>query len=197
MAVELGTVTLEHLTEVEVVDRSRLARHEVPGLEGDLIQQLGRSSAELILIGSVYGDDAASQLAELRAACRSSDPLDLLAHAAGDGYVAKVVVAQVEVAERVGRLDCFDYRITLVEHVEPPAVPAFDPLAEVDTGLATEAASYLDDVQDAVGLVSELASLTQIAGFADPTTKAPQMLDDFRGAGGGDTAPTSALRDLL
>src|SRR5262245_31867028 len=135
MAVELGAVTLEHLTQVEVVDRARIARHVVPALAGDLVQQLGRASVEVLLTGSFYGDDAATKLAELRAACRASDPLDFLANAAGDGYVAKVVVAGLEITERVGRLDCFDYWLQLVEHVEPPAAPAFNPLAAIDTGL--------------------------------------------------------------
>jgi hypothetical protein len=197
VAVELGSVSLEHLVEVEILEGTRLARHQVPALEGDLVQQLGRASVELLVTGSLYGVEAGSQLAALRDAGRSGDPLDLLANAASDGYVAKVVVAGLNVSERVGRPDCFDYTIHLVEHVEPPAAPALDPLAAIDSDIAGEAASYLDDVQDAVGLVSELTALTQIAGFGDPTTKAPQMLDRYRDAGGGDTEPATAVRDLL
>ncbi len=197
MAVQLGSVALDHLTDVDVHDRARLVRHSVPAMAGDLVQQLGRSSVDLVLAGSFFGPDAGQQLAALRAAFRAADPVDLLADAAGDGYVARVLVAGLDVSQRSGDVDRFDYRVSLIEYVKPPAAPALGPLPDIDSGLASEAAGFLDDVQDGLAQVSQLLSLTQIAGFGDPTTKAPRMLADYREAGGGQTEPAARLRDLF
>ncbi|MGW5361448.1 DNA circularization N-terminal domain-containing protein [Actinopolymorpha pittospori] len=197
MAVQLGPVTLDHLTDVRVRDRARVARHAVPALAGDLVQQLGRSSVELSLTGSFFGPDAATQLAALREAFRSEQQLDLLADSAADGYVANVVLTSLDVSQQAGHVDRFDYRIELVEYVRPPAPAPLDALQGIDQGLAQEAAGYIDDVQDGLAQVSQLVALTQIAGFGDPTAKAPAMVTNYEEAGGGSTEPATAIRDLL
>jgi hypothetical protein len=197
VAVQLGPVSLEHLTDVDVRDRARLARHAVPSMAGDLVQQLGRPSVDLVLAGTFLGADAAKQLADLRAVLRAGDPVDLLAELAGDGYVARVVVAGLDVRQRAGDVERFDYRLDLVEYVEPPAQPVLGGLSSIDTGLAAEAAGYLDDVQDGLAAVSRLVSLTRLAGFGDPTTKAPKLVEDYEQAGGGRTEPAERVRDLL
>ncbi|TQM61940.1 hypothetical protein [Humibacillus xanthopallidus] len=197
MAVQLGSVALDHLSDVAVRDAVRLARYDVPAMAGDLLQPLGRPAVDLVLQGSFFGSDAAQQLAELRTVLRGGDPVDLLADAAGDGYVAKVVVAGLDVWQRSGDVERFDYRVVLVEYVEPPAAPALGALPGIDASLAQEAVGYLDDVQDAIWQISQLVSLTQLAGFGDPTTKAPRMLTDYQAAGGGQTEPASGLRDVL
>jgi hypothetical protein len=197
MSVRLGSVSLEHLTDVEVQERSRLARLAVPALGGDLVQQLGRASVDLTLAGSFFGTDAATQLADLRAVFRDASPVDLAADATGDGYVTRVVVTGLDVRQRAREVERFDYRVTLCEYVEPPPQPALSPLSGIDGDLAQEAAGYLDDVQDGLAQVSQLVSLTQIADFGDPTTKAPKMLDSYKDAGGGKTGPADAVRGLL
>lgn len=197
MAVQLGSVTLDHLTGADVRDRARIVRHSVPAMAGDLVQQLGRSGVDIELTGSFFGPDAVHHLAAIRAAFRGNAPVDLLADAAGDGYVATVVLAGLDVRQRPGDVDRFDYRIELVEYVKPPVAPVLGPLPAVDSGLAAEAAGYLDDVQDGLAQVSAVLSLTRIAGFGNPTTKAPKMLQDYQDAGGGLTDPAEHLRDLF
>jgi hypothetical protein len=197
VAVQLGSVALEHLTDVDVRDGVRLARHAVPAMAGDLLQQLGRPSVDLVLAGSFFGAEAGQQLAALRAVLRGGDPVDLLAEAAGDGYVAQVVLAGLDVRQRSGDVERFDYRVVLVEYVEPPAAPALGAMPAIDTDLAQEAAGYLDDVQNGLADVAQLVSLTQLVGFGDPTTKAPKMVSDYSDAGGGDPEPAAGLRDLL
>ena len=91
--------------------------------------------------------------------CAEATRVDLLADAAGDGYVARVLLAGLDVWQRSGDVDRFDYRVVLVEYVEPPAAPTLEAMPGIDTSLAQEAAGYLDDVQDAVsaGLPSSSA----------------------------------------
>lgn len=197
MAIELGPVTLEHLTAVRVDERPRLVRHAVPALAGDLVQDLGRASVDITVHGRFLGPDAAAQLARLREAHRSAQPLELLAESVGQGYVARVRVAALEVSQSVGDVDRFDYACLLVEHVEPPRAPGLDPLAAVDPGLLDEAAGLVDDVQEAMAQVAELTSLVSVAGFGDPTTRLPGLVTTYEEAGGGRSEPAAGIRDAL
>lgn len=197
MPIELGPVTLEHLTAVHVDERPRLVRHAVPALAGDVVQDLGRASVDITVRGSFLGPDAAAQLTRLREAHRTAQPLDLLAEAVGQGYVAKVRVASLEVSQGVGEVDRLDYACLLVEHVEPPRAPALDPLAAVDTRLLDEAAGLVDDVQEAMTQVAELMSLVSVAGFGDPTTRLPGLVTTYEEAGGGRSDPAAGIRDVL
>src|SRR4051812_37359272 len=132
MAVELGTVSLDHLTEIVVKEDAKVVMHAVPGLAGHLVQHLGRSSVRLSLRGAFIGANAAEHLATLRAAYVAGDPLDLLADAVGEGYVAQVVLDGLEVVQHASEPDGYDYRIRLVEYVQLPMPASLGPLAEID-----------------------------------------------------------------
>jgi hypothetical protein len=66
MTIELGGITLDHLTAVSVRERARIVHHDVPGMAGDLAQVMGRPSVEVSFKGIFYGEQAAENLGKLR-----------------------------------------------------------------------------------------------------------------------------------
>ena len=199
MAVELGKVTLEHLTHVSVVEEPRLARQSVPGAKGDLAQTMGRASVSVHFCGLFYGPKAADDLAQLRAAFAENAAIDFFTEAVGQGYFAKVLITRLEVAQKAGYLDQFDYACSVMEYVEPPA-PAADTLAGLDAGLKTEAAGFMQGVENSLGAVSELTDLvaslpTSLPVFSDPTTKLKTIGGPFEAAV-TDAGPLKTLGDL-
>jgi hypothetical protein len=201
MAIELGGVTLEHLTHVNVTEQVRIVRHAVPGLAGDLAQVMGRASVEVTFSGIFYGPSAADDLTGLRQAFATAEPVDFFAEAVGEGYFAQVLIARLTVAQRAGYLDQFDYTCTVAEYVEPPEPVQNNLLGELDAGLLGEAAAFMDDVQSAIDAVSKLTDLVaNMPDFGDPTTRLGGMLDEYTGILDGASAGVSALtslRDLL
>ena len=199
MGVQLGGINLTSLTQVAVREQTRLARHAVPGLEGDLAQTLGRASVEVALTGSFLGPDAANSLAELRALQLKREPADFLADAVGEGYFAQVLISRLEVEQRSGELDQFNFTCEVVEFVEPPEPPATGSMLGIDADLLTEAASFVDDVQNAIEAVSQLADLLgSIPSFGDPTTRLAEMPGTFTTLVSGNTLQTLAgLLDLF
>ena len=198
MAVELGNVTLEHLTRVDVREATRVVRHPVPGLSGDLSQVLGRPSVAVRLQGVFYGAEAAGDLEALRTAHLAGEPLDFFTEAVGEGYFTQVLITGLHVAQRAGYPDQFDYACDVMEYVEPPQPAASDPFAGLDAGLLDEAAGFLDDVQNALAEVSSLVELVANApSFADPTTQLPKLLDAFDGLVQGGLPMLVAVRDLF
>jgi len=198
MALELAGISLEKLVRVEVRERARFARHEVPGLSGDLMQDLGRPSVEVAFQGIFYGADAAEKLKELRDDDRAREPVDFICEAVGEGYFTQVVIRSLHVLQRAGLPDQFDYVCEVSEYVPPPPPASADPLGGLDTDLAGEAAGLMDSVQDALGQVSQLAGLLSGASdFGNPTTRLPSMLTTFTETAGGASGTLSTIADLL
>jgi hypothetical protein len=189
MALELAGVALDQLTSIEASEVAALVRHAVPGLNGEYVQDLGRPSVRIRVQGIFYGDDAADRLKTLRGHLLDRQPVDFLCEVTGDGYFTQVVVDQLQVAQRAGRPDEFDYVCTVSEYVPPPPPPSDSLLGDLDAGLLDEAAGLMDDVQNAISEVAGLASLLAgAADFANPTTRLPGLLDSFKGAAGDGSA---------
>ena len=198
MAVELGGITVRNLTQVAVHERARIVRHPVPGMSGDLAQTLGRSSVEVSLRGVFYGASAAEDLSRLRAAYLERKPVDFFSEAIGEGYFGQVLIAELEVSQQAGYPDQFDFGCAVVEYVEPPQPVTADPFASLDAGLLGEASGLIDDAQNALAEVANLASvLGVIPDFGNPTAALSGILDDFTDIAGGAGGSLQAISDLF
>jgi hypothetical protein len=198
MAVELAKTSLANLTEVEVRERARVAIHPVPGLSGDLSQTLGRSSVEVALRGIFYGPDAADKLGQLRAVYLAGKPVDFFADAVGEGYFSQVLVTRLDIAQCAGELDQFTFACELIEYVVPPEPAAPSLLPGIDAGLLDEAAGFMDDVQNAIEEVSQLADLLgSIPSFGNPTERLKQMPEQFETLSGGAATLLGGIRGLF
>ncbi len=182
MAVRIGSIELEKLTRVEIRERARLSHHSVPGFAGDLVQTFGRPSVEVLLGGVFFGDGALEQLGELRALQQGREPVDFFADAVGEGYFTQVLISRLDLTQRAGRPDEFDFVCEVVEYVEPPEPALADAALGLDAGLLEEAGAFMDDVQNAVEQVSALADLiANVPSFGDPTAKLKVMPVEYAG----------------
>jgi hypothetical protein len=198
MAVRLGTIEIEKLTQVSVRERARIVHHAVPGLAGELAQTLGRSSVEVVLDGIFYGAEALEKLGELRKLHLEYKPVDFFADAIGEGYFTQVLISRLDLTQRAGELDQFNFTCEVIEYVEPPEPAVTDGLPGLDTGLLDEAAGFMDDVQNAIEQVSQLADLiANVPSFGDPTGRLPQMASDFTSTVTEVPQTLTDLRDLL
>lgn len=200
MTIELGDITLSQLTHISVQEQARIVRHPVPGMSGDLSQTLGRPSVLVRFQGIFYGEKAADDLGGLRRAYLDEHPVDFFTEAVGEGYFAQVLITRLEVNQRAGYLDQFDYVCEVVEYVEPPEPVVAAPLGleGLDADLLGEAMSFVDDVQNALAQVSELTDLLANApAFGDPTSRLPQMLDQFTALTGSGTTTLTHIRNLF
>jgi hypothetical protein len=198
MALEIAGVVLDKLVSVDVSEGARFVRHAVPGQSGDYAQALGRPSVQIRVRGIFYGDAAADDLKTLRGHLLGREPVDFLCEVTGEGYFSQVLVDSLDVGQRAGRPDEFDFECALSEYLPPPPPPAASPFGDIDTGLLAEAASLMDDVQNGLAAVSGLTDLLSgAADFANPTTRLPGMLDAVTGATGSGAGALAAIGNLL
>ncbi|WP_349264213.1 OmpA family protein [Longimicrobium sp.] len=127
---------------IDVEDRRALVRHAVHGLDGDVLQQMGRRAARVAITGVVAGPDARGGLEALREKSRSAQPVDFVADVATATGVTRVVIERWDVRELSGRPDRWQYAFLLREHLDPPASTKTDgPRTVVPGSTGTPASS--------------------------------------------------------
>jgi hypothetical protein len=197
VAVELGGIVLERLTHVTVGERARIVHHDVPGLSGEFAQTLGRFSVEVSLRGIFYGPGAVEDLNTLRTAYLEHVPVDFFTESVGEGYFTQVLISRLEISQRAGYLDQFDFACDVVEYVEPPEPVIVDPLAALDTSLLDDAAGFVDDVQNALEQVSQLADLLSTPAFGNPVEALPGIESGYVQAASEGAAVLDEIRKLF
>jgi hypothetical protein len=197
VAVELGGIVLERLTNVTIGERARIVQHDVPGLSGEFAQTLGRLAVEVSLRGIFYGPGAVNDLNTLRSAYLEHAPVDFFTESVGEGYFTQVLISRLEISQRAGYLDQFDFACDVVEYVEPPEPVIVDPLAALDTSLLEDAAGFVDDVQNALEQVSQLADLLSAPAFGNPVESLPGIESGYVQAADEGVAVLTEIRKLF
>lgn len=189
MAIEIGGISLSRVHRIDTLEQASFVRHRVPGLEGDLVQDMGRASVRMRLEGMFYGETALDDLNALRDLYKAREPVDFLADITGQAYFAQIILEQFEVVQQAGEIDQYSYRLTFSEYVEPPADDSGFGLDEVDLALELEALDFMD--------MLELPDLLSVPDFGDPTPPLSAVLDGIKSSLGALTESTSVLADLF
>jgi len=167
----------------------RLVRLPVPGLSGDLHQDLGRSMLALRIVGSLAGDEARDEhLKELRTRFKDGTPVDFVADIINESELERVLISDFRLEERAGDPDGFHYEIVLVEYTEPPEPPSpgldlgLDDLGlDIDLGL---------DLLDLAGLIGSVPNLGDVLA---PVQQGAAALKQALGGAGSLLAPMQRL----
>ena len=173
----LGRWEVPHIEAIASRESRRLARLAVPGLLGDLHQDLGRDALEVELSGSLSGDQARDDfLKELRAQFLAGEPVDFVADIVNESELEQVLITAFDLEESADRPEEFRYRLMLREYTEPPEPPGLgdDFGADVD-GLLDLDVNLGLDLLDLPGLLGEVP---QIGDLLAPVAPAAQQLRD-------------------
>lgn len=198
MALEIAGVVLEKLIHIEAHEAARFVRHAIPGMNGELSQEMGRPCVQMSVQGIFYGSEAFSQLEILRGNLLDRTPVDFVCEMTGSGYVAQVVVDRFDVAQRAGHPDEFEYTCIVTEYVPPPPPPTSSLMQDLDLSVLEEATAMLDDIQDALAVVESLTDLLSGAeDFGNPVTRLPGLLDAFSSVAGGASGTTTSIEEQL
>jgi hypothetical protein len=185
----IGDWPVKGIESIRALERRRIARLPVPGLLGDLQQDLGTSSLVVEILGSLHGDTAREEMLEkVRASFLTGTPVTFVADITTATALEEVVVEEFEVSEVNDSADGVRYRMILREYVEPPPPPA--PFDELGLDLVGEL-----DLLSSLGLDGlELPGLLGlIPDIADPVQPVLGALDGAESA----LEPVSGVLDGL
>jgi hypothetical protein len=177
----------------------RISFLPVPGLIGDLSQDLGRGALVVEISGSLYGNEARDMfLKQVREAFLAGEPVDFIADIVNESELEQVLIESLDLEENGGNPDeCF-YRIRLCEYTEPPEPPGLAPDfgAELDPDLDLEADLGLDllDLPSLPDLPGLPITLPKLGDALAPLKPAAESL---RSAVAGAATLLDPLDDLL
>ncbi len=168
------------IERIATLEERRVARIAVPGMLGDLQQDLGAAALTVEIQGSLHGDEARDTfLGDLRAKFRAGDPVSFAADITGAAELSQVLIDELALEEVKQSADSFRYRIVLREYVEPPQPP--QPIDDLGADLGVE----LDDLAavglDSLGLPDLLADIPTISNPVPPLLSALDAVQSATG----------------
>lgn len=154
----------------------RVAQIGVPGLMGDLQQDLGTTSLVVEICGSLVGDDARDTFLDtLRERYRAGDPVSFTADITHATELDQVLIIGLDVVESNDAARSVRYRIVLREYVEPPQPPpAIDDLG---ADLGAELDGLADLGLDGLELPDLLGAIPSVGNPVEPMKPALASVD--------------------
>jgi hypothetical protein len=177
------------IQRLESEEMRRLVRLPIPGLAGELHQDLGRGALAVRLSGTLAGDEARDAfLAQVRERFLKGEPVDFVADIVAESQLDQVLVQEMRLEEVAGDPDGFRYEIVLVEYTEPPEPPA------PDLGLGLDLGFDINLGLDLLDLAGILGEVPTIGPLLEPIKAAAE---DLASALEGAADLLSPIADLL
>src|SRR5919199_6478744 len=113
----LDDLELPQVQEIAEHDRRFVAEHKPPGMEGSLLQNLGRRPMHLVVRGVASGEDARAFVDKLEEKLAAGAPVPFTADVVADADIDDVLIEDLRIDELAGRPERFAYTLDLREHV--------------------------------------------------------------------------------
>lgn len=163
----LDDLELPQVQEVAIYERRVLTEHKPPGMDGSLLQNLGRRPLRLTLWGVSTGPESLDFVAQLDGKFRAGQGVPFIADIIADAEIEEVLIDDLQWQELAGKPQRYAYVLTLREHIEP--------VEPEDTSLVDTA--ILDDVLDIMDdLTTGLEILERLSAFTSRLTELSQAL---------------------
>jgi hypothetical protein len=170
----LDDVELPQVQEITTYDRRMLAEHKPPGMDGSLLQNMGRRPGHLTLWGVKTGPDALEFVETLEQKYRAGQPVPFVADIMADAEIEQMVIDDLQWQELAGKPDRYSYVLTLREFIEPvePEDTSF-----LEENILDDAGELFDNLLD--GLDFGLDFATGLERFVGPLTDMLARLQQF------------------
>ena len=162
-------VELELVQEITTYDLRNLAEHKPPGMDGNLLQNLGRRPTRLVLWGVATGPEALQTTQKLDEKFRAARPVSFTADIVNDAEIQKMFIDDLKIQDLAGKPERFAYVLALREFIEPvePATTAGpldtsafgDALGDLDTDILGDALAQLENLTSGLGILQELSDV--------------------------------------
>ena len=150
----LDDLELPLVQELSIFDRRMLAELKPPGMDGSLLQNMGRRPTCILLWGLALGDESRTFMESLDQMFRAGESVPFVADITADTAIETVVIDDVRFQELAGKTDRFAYVLTLREH-QVPLEP--EDVSGVDTDLLGEALGQIQDLVTGLGAATAFA----------------------------------------
>jgi hypothetical protein len=167
----LDDLELPQVQEIAEHDRRALAEHKPPGMDGSLLQNLGRHATRLRVRGVATGADAPTFVDGLVERYAAGAPLPFTADIVADASIDAVLIDDLRIDELAGRPQRFGYTLELREHIEPVEA-AGAAAAGIDEDLLDEAVDLVDSLTAGLEIAEQLSQfVSRLTALNDGLTQ--------------------------
>src|SRR6185437_3626394 len=92
----IDDLELQQVQEVQAQEQEAVVRHQVPALEGDFLQDLGRRAVRFTVNGVLTGDKAGEDLKKLREKFQNAQPVPFVNDIASAVSVSQVMIEALD-----------------------------------------------------------------------------------------------------
>lgn len=113
------TKEIRSVYNISVSKRRRIVEHKIPGLEGGILQDLGREPIRISFDGVLYGEKAKEVLEQLISKFKAGKPLPFYSTISDIAEVSQVLIEDLRVEDVSSVTNVFKYSIVLREYLLP------------------------------------------------------------------------------
>ena len=113
------TKVLNTVLNLNVSEKREIVEHRIPGMEGGVLQDMGRSPVKIDFEGMVYGKDSTDVLKELRSKFKAGKPMPFTSDLTAVTDITQVIIEDLEIFDVSGSPQNYKYRIKLREYIPP------------------------------------------------------------------------------
>lgn len=139
----LDNLELPQVQEIATIEHRSIAEHRAPGLDGSLLQNMGRRPLRVALWGVATGPDALDFVEKLNGKFRAGKPLPFTADIVADASIDQVLVQDFRAEELAGKPQRYAFLLTLREYIEPIEP---EDTSGIDTGVLQDAEGLMKDM---------------------------------------------------
>ena len=115
----LDDIELPLVQEIATYDKRMLAEHKPPGMEGSLMQNMGRRPGRIVLWGVATGTDALKFVETLDGKFKAGKPVPFITDITADSKIDNVIIEDLQWQELAGKPERYAYVLALQEFISP------------------------------------------------------------------------------
>jgi hypothetical protein len=116
---QIGIVEeIRSVNAMRIVDHRNVTELDVPGSNGNVLQDMGAESAEIFFSGEMTGKNSRDAIAKLREKYDKNKPTEFSSTIATLADISQVLIEELYIEQNAAHPNKFRYRLTLHEFVE-------------------------------------------------------------------------------
>jgi len=107
------------VSTMRIVDHRNVIELDVPGSVGNVLQDMGSDSAQIVFTGEMMGKDSKAGIEKLRAKYDTNKPAEFSSNIASIADISNVIIEELYIEQNASNPNRYKYRLVLHEFIEP------------------------------------------------------------------------------
>jgi hypothetical protein len=109
---------IRNISYINIIDRRNIVELDIPGSQGNIIQDMGFDAIKVELFGEVMGQNSRASLESLRDKYESNKPISFSSDITSIAEIINVIIEYLYIEEVAGSPFRYKYYIFLREYIE-------------------------------------------------------------------------------